>query len=135
MIRFAVPCLLVAALCATTTSASEQRAGRSGQAKLQRALKGLSPGAAQRCLSRDRVTELRGFEGEILYVGGRNRVWRNHTVGHCNGLARGDIIVTNTIGRDYCSGDIVQTRERTGGALTGSCSLGEFVPYTKGGSR
>ena len=135
MIRLAVPCLLAAALCATTTSASEQRAGPGDPARLQRALKGLSPGTAQRCLSRDRVTELRGFEGEILYVGGRNRVWRNHTVGHCNGLARGDLIVTNSIGRDYCSGDIVQTRERTGGMLTGSCSLGDFVPYTKGDAR
>ena len=131
MIRFALPALLVAALCATTTTATEQRALPSDQAKLERALKGLSPGSAQRCLSRDRVTELRGFESEILYVGGRNRVWRNHTVGTCNGLARGDVIVTNTIGRDYCSGDIVQTRDRIGGMITGSCSLGDFIPYSK----
>lgn len=131
MIRFAMPVLLVAALCATTTSASEQRADRSGQAKLQRALAGLSPGEAQRCLARHRVTELRGFDGEILYVGGKARVWRNHTVGSCDGLARGDLIVTNSVGPDYCSGDIVQTRARIGGMMTGSCALGDFVPYTK----
>ena len=134
MIRFAVPALLVAALCATTTSATEQRADRE-QAKLQRALKGLTPGAPSRCISRDRVNELRGFEGEILYVGGRNRVWRNQTLGTCSGLARGDLIVTHSISRDYCAGDIVQTRERTGGMITGSCSLGDFVPYTKEGAR
>jgi hypothetical protein len=124
VIRFAVPALIVAALCATTTSASEQRAPRGQQAKLERALKGLHPGAPQRCLARDRVSQLRDRHG-------RGRVYRSRTLGTCNGLARGDIIVTQSIGRDYCAGDLVQTRSPIGGTFSGSCSLGEFVPYTK----
>lgn len=131
MIRFALSALVLAGLCATATSATEQRGDQSQQAGLERALKGLHPGAAQRCVSRDRVSETRGFDGEILFVAGRNRIWRNETVGSCRGLARGDLMVTRSFGRDYCAGDMVQTRARLGGMITGSCSLGEFVPYTK----
>lgn len=131
MIRFAFSALVLVGLCATAGAATEQRTDRYQQAKLERALKGLHPGKPQRCVSRDRVTELRGFDGEILYVAGRDKLWRNKTSGNCGGLARGDIIVTKTFGREYCEGDLVQTRAPTGRFITGSCSLGEFVPYTK----
>ena len=131
MIRFALSALALTGLCATATSATEQNGDRSQQAKLERALKGLQPGAPQRCVSRDRVSELRGFDGEILFVAGRGKLWRNATVGSCRGLARGDLIVTRSLGRDYCTGDLVETRARPGGMLTGSCALGDFVPYTK----
>jgi len=131
VIRFALSALALTALCATATGAAEQQGNRRQQARLQRALKGLHPGAAQRCIPRERVTEVRGFEGEILYVAGRNKLWRNKTVGRCNGLRRGDIIVTRSITRDYCSGDLVKTRAPVGGTITGSCSLGDFVPYTR----
>lgn len=129
MIRFAVPLLLLAT--AATGFASEQKRPLSEEAKLAKALAGLTPGKPQRCVRSDRITEMRGFEGEILYVAGRNKVWRNKTSGSCDGLRRGDIAVTKMIGPEYCSGDIVQTRTQTGGFITGSCSLGEFVPYTK----
>ncbi|MES2987073.1 MAG: hypothetical protein V4808_04130 [Pseudomonadota bacterium] len=129
MIRIALPLLLLAT--AGTGAATERRAPSSQEARLQRALSGLQPGAPQRCLRRDRAGEMRGFKDEILFVGGRSKVYRNRTVGSCGGLARGDIIVTRTFGGDYCAGDFVETRARTGGFVTGTCSLGEFVPYTK----
>lgn len=129
MIRIAVPLLLLAT--AATGVAAVQQAPQTDQAKIARALNGLQPGTPMRCVRSDQVNEVRGFEGEILYVAGRDKIWRNKTVGSCSGLARGDIIVTKTFGREYCSGDIVQTRAPVGGMITGSCSLGEFVPYTK----
>lgn len=131
MIRLALPLLLLAT--AATGTATEQRAPLSDQQRLARDLSGLTPGKPQRCLRSDRVNEVRGFDGEILYVEGRNRVYRNKVVGSCNGLKRGDIIVTKMFGREYCSGDHVQTRSHTGGVVTGFCSLGDFVPYTKQG--
>ncbi|MBX3566094.1 MAG: hypothetical protein KF730_16155 [Sphingomonas sp.] len=129
MIRFALPLLLVAT--AATGAATEQRGASYEQAKLQRALSGLHPGAAKRCVRRDRVTEVRGFRDEILFVGGRGKLWRNRTTGSCGGLARGDIIVTHSFGSDYCAGDVVKTRSPNGGMVTGSCALGDFVPYTR----
>jgi hypothetical protein len=130
MIRIALPLLLLATTAATG-AATEQRNSPREQAKLERALRGLQPGVPQNCVRSDRISDVRGFDGEILYVEGRGKVWRNKTAGSCNGLAYGDILVTRTIGRQYCSGDIVQTRSPLGGNWTGSCSLGKFVPYTK----
>jgi hypothetical protein len=129
MIRLALPLLLLAT--AATGAATEQKRPQTDEARIAKALNGLTPGKPQRCLRSDRVSDTRGFEGEILFVEGRNKVWRNKTRGSCNGLARDDIPVFRTFGREYCSSDLVQTRSRTGGMMTGSCSLGEFVPYTK----
>jgi hypothetical protein len=129
MIRFAVPLLLLAT--AATGFASEQRRPQTDEAKIAKVLNGLTPGKPQRCLRSDRANQIKGFEGEILFIEGRNKVWRNKTSGSCTGLRHDDIPVFRTFGREYCSSDIVQTRSRTGGMFTGSCGLGEFVPYTK----
>ena len=130
MIRLAVPTLLLAT--AATGFASEQRRPpQTDEAKIANVLNGLTPGKPQRCVRSDRVSQTKGFDGEILFIEGRNTVWRNKTRGSCDGLKRDDIPVFRTFGRDYCSNDQVQTRSRTGGMFTGSCSLGDFVPYTK----
>lgn len=132
MIRVAVPALLLLAGCATT--ATEQSDTR-GRARLEKALAGLTPGEPMRCLHRDRFNQIRTFDGTILYVAGRNRMWRNDVVGNCAGLRRGDIVVSKTFGSQYCEGDIIQTRSPTGGFLSGSCSLGKFTPYTRQNGR
>ncbi|WP_066800916.1 hypothetical protein [Sphingomonas soli] len=132
MIRFAVPLLVLAT--AATGAASEQKVPLSDEAKIALELKGLTPGKPQNCVRSDRITETRGFEKEILFIEGRNKVWRNTTRGTCSGLKRDDIPVFRTFGRQYCASDTVHTRSRTGGMMTGSCSLGEFVPYTESGA-
>lgn len=128
MIRVAIPILLLAG-CATT--AGTEQSGAREQARFERTLAGLTPGEPVSCLRRDEFNEIRTFEGTILYVAGRNRVWRNDVVGDCPGLRRGDIVVTRSFGSRVCDGDIIQTRAPTGGFLSGSCSLGKFTPYTR----
>lgn len=129
MIRGAVPVLLLIAGC-TTTAAAEQSDARD-RARLEKALAGLTPGEPVQCLRRDQYNEIRTFNGTILYVAGRNRLWRNDVVGNCPGLRRGDIVVTRSFGSQICDRDIVQTRAPTGGFMSGSCSLGKFTPYTR----
>ena len=129
MMRIAVPAFLLLAAC-TTTAATEQSDARD-RARLTKALAGLKAGAPLRCIRRDQFNEIRTFEGTILYVAGRGRMWRNDVVGHCEGLRRGDIVVSKTFGSQYCDGDIIQTRSPMGGVLSGSCSLGKFTPYTR----
>lgn len=129
MIRVAIPVLLLLAGC-TTTAGSEQANARE-QARFERTLAGLTPGEPVSCIRRDQFNEIRTFEGTILYVAGRNRVWRNDVVGGCPGLRRGDIVVTRSFGSQLCNGDIIQTRAPTGGFLSGTCSLGKFTPYTR----
>ena len=134
MIRVAITAVvLTAALVSggstaqTQQSASEARA----EARLEKALAGLTPGKPQHCIDRDRVTSVKTFPDVIVYVQGRNKVWRNDTNGGCSGLKRDDIIVSRSPLGQYCSGDIIETRSRSGGFSTGACSLGDFVPYTK----
>lgn len=132
MRRLAVTAALALAVCATAGTAIGQRATSRKDAELSKRLKGLKPQETRRCLNRQQFVEVRGFDGSILYIAGRDRVYRNDPVGTCAGLKRGDLIVTrSTLGSDVCSGDLVQTRARQGGRITGMCSLGRFTPYTR----
>jgi len=129
MIRLAVPAALL--LVGLTAADAAQYRPDPAMAKIEKQLRGLNPGAPLRCLRRDQTNQILTAEGVILYVAGRNRAYRNDVVGHCNGLARGDVVVTNSPRRELCDGDLVQTRAPTGGMFTGSCSLGKFTPFTK----
>lgn len=129
MIRHAAAALVLTAAFAAPGATQQSAAEQRQQEKLAEALAGLTPGAPVHCLSRRQVTSVRTFGDTFLYVEGRNRVWRNETSGGCSG--RDDILVSRSSSAQYCSGDIIQTRDRTGGMPTGSCALGEFVPYSK----
>jgi hypothetical protein len=71
-------------------------------------------------------------ERTILYRDGSNRVWRNDMNGPCSGLGRpGTAIVTRQFGGSgLCRGEIAQVVDTVGGFTVGSCSFGDFVPYT-----
>ncbi len=129
MIRFATPLLILAACAANT--ALPQKGANSDDAQIAKRLAGLTPGAPVDCLPPQRTNEVQGFAKTILYIGGRNRVWRSDLIGSCPGLSRGDLPVITSVGGQVCRGDTVQTRARIGGMWTGSCALGRFVPYSK----
>lgn len=129
MIRFALPILILGACAAN--AALPQKTSNSDEARITKALAGLSPGQPQECIDRNRVGETRGFRDTILYVGGKGKVWRNDTVGSCSGLAHDDLLVVKSMGSRLCRGDQVTTHARLGGMLTSACALGPFVPYTK----
>ncbi|AJP70869.1 hypothetical protein [Sphingomonas hengshuiensis] len=132
MIRLAIPLLILAAGGAATAAIQENRKPDAATARVERTLAGLTPGKPRNCIPRNRISELRTADGVILYVSGRNRVYRNDVLGQCAGLRRDDMVVSfSAISGDYCRGDIIRTRARTGGMMTGSCALGTFVPYTK----
>ena len=132
MIRYAMPAIALAAAFTITAATPYQSSEDIQAGKLAKALDGLTPGAPVSCLPRDRVTQVKGYNNTILYIQGKNRVWRNDTNGGCEGLGkRDDVMVTRTNNGAYCRGDIVETRSRAGGMFTGVCSLGQFTPYSK----
>ena len=128
MIRFALPLVILTACAAN--AALPQRTANSDAAKIAKRLNGLTPGAPQDCVQRRRIGETQGYAGTILYIGGRTKVWRNDLVGSCPGLSNGDLMVVRSVSGDLCRGDTVETRARLGGMFTGSCALGQFVPYS-----
>ena len=119
------------AACATIAE-PEQRSPRA-VTELARWLDGRTPGQPQSCLptfqTRDQIII---DERTIIYRDGNNRLWRNEMRGPCNGLDRpGTAIVTRQVsGGSLCSGEIAQIIDTAGGFTVGSCSFGDFVPYT-----
>lgn len=131
MNRLAMPVILCAAAVGLTAAAPQSVVETRQAERLALRLAGLTPGTATSCLPRDRVTQTKGYNGTILFIQGRNKVWRNDTSGGCEGLNNEDIMVTRSSSGQFCRGDIVETRSRSGGHFTGTCALGSFVPYSK----
>lgn len=96
------------------------------------ALKNLSQTETRRCVPFDRVTDIRSERGAFLFREGRNRVFVNEPTQGCEyGMRANDIVVTRTITGQYCSGDVVRMRARSGGQMSGACALGEFKVYER----
>lgn len=130
MIRYAVTALALTVASAAPGTTQQSDARQRQEDRLSRSLAGLTPGAPVHCISQQGVTSVKTYGDRIVYTWGRNRKWVNDTRGGC-GRLDDDIIVTRSMGSQYCSGDVVETRDRGGGMTTGVCTLGKFVPYTK----
>lgn len=131
----ALATLAVLAACSTTPEQAERAAEReaAAQESLEAELAGLTPGEPTTCLPTIGRTQVssKGYGSTIVYRVSDNLKYRTDTSGGCEGIARGDILITSTpIGR-VCSGDIAQTFDRVARFPTGSCSFGQFVPYRR----
>ncbi len=121
--------------CTPTVAESrsaEKRQARN-EAKLSRALAGLTPGAPQGCLSGidRRNARVETIGGTLLFRVSRGRVFRNDMNGNCTTNAIDPIFVTQTPTTALCRGDIAQLIDRVARFPVGACSYGEFVPYTR----
>ena len=132
-----LPLLLLPAVmlgACTQTQADVERAQvrkADVQEKLAKELAGLVPGKPETCISQFPQKQSAGYGATILYRVNNGMVYRSDTYGGCEGIARGDILVTRTPSGQLCRGDIAQTFDRTSRFPTGSCSFGDFVPYRK----
>lgn len=100
--------------------------------ELAEMLKGRQAGEPVNCLQ---LNQIRGTtiidDTAIVYRTTRGLLYVNRPRGGGQGLDRDDILVTKTNLNQLCSMDIVHLYERGGNFMTGSVSLGEFVPYRK----
>jgi hypothetical protein len=101
------------------------------QEKLAKELAGLVPGKPVSCINQFPQKQSSGYGATILYRASGNLVYRSDTVGGCEGIARGDVLVTQTPTGQLCRGDIARTFDQASRFPTGSCSFGAFVPYRK----
>ena len=118
------------------TASSEFGSARQAEASatLARELDGRVAGAPVNCIGNSASTRPMIIDSHTILYRDGGRVYRNDVVGEgcARGLARGDIVVSQSlVGDAYCQGDLIHMRARTGGMLTGSCSLGSFTPYTR----
>jgi hypothetical protein len=125
------------ALAACATTMQHVQRSPKAMAELARYLDGRTPGKPVSCLPTYRRDDMVVIdENTILFRDGANRVWRNDLRGGCNSLGRpGTALLTRQFGTNLCSGEIAQVIDTSQGFTVGSCSLGDFVPYTGPGVR
>jgi hypothetical protein len=118
--------------CAATPEQQARTAERRADsaARLDKALAGFTAEQPQSCMPITNPRRTEYYGDTIIYEVSGNLVYRNDTTGGC-ALERDDILVTSTpLGR-LCRGDIARTVDRASRFNTGSCALGDFVPYRK----
>lgn len=98
--------------------------------ELAKELDGKVAGAPVSCVSNYSSANLRAIGDQTLvYRINKNLVYRNDLIGRCQGLARGDALVMQVWGSQYCKGDMAHAVDLFSGIWGGTCALGEFVPY------
>lgn len=130
--RWTVMAAMVAvAGCAATPKEQAAAAARAAvaQESLDQALAGLTPDKPVTCLPNFQNRQLKAYGQTLVYTVSRNLKYRTDTSGGCEGVARGDILVTRSPQGRLCSGDIAQTVDQASRFPTGSCAMGDFVPY------
>lgn len=97
---------------------------------LERALAGKVAGEPVSCVVRRPGASLAAIsDGVLLYRVSSQLVYRNDLIGSCSGLGRGDTLVVQTSGSQYCRGDIARSADLFSGMVTGGCALGSFTPF------
>ncbi|MCI4590762.1 hypothetical protein MOK15_11735 [Sphingobium sp. BYY-5] len=97
---------------------------------LDKALAGKVPGEKVSCINREPQTNLTVISNNVLlYRVSRKLVYKNELIGSCSGLTYGDTMIVRSFGSQLCRGDFTTTANLQTGITTGSCALGDFIPY------
>jgi len=122
--------LLTVAGC-TAADVKPQPMSPKEQAELGRVLDGKVAGKPISCVSSVNGRNLRAIgDSTLVYQIRKDLVYKNELSGRCNGLSWGDTLILNVRNSQYCRGDIARVVNLQSGMLSGSCALGDFVPYT-----
>lgn len=122
--------ILSAAVLAAAPAASADRS--KDAAAVDRATAGRTAGKPIDCITRART-------GDDFQVAGRTLIFRsNSRTTYLNEVSPGcdtklsqQALVFRSISSRLCRGEIAQVVDLMGGAGGGSCTLGQFVPYTR----
>jgi hypothetical protein len=127
--------VLIGAALASCSTAPEPRSPQA-TAKLDKLLAGRVAGTPRDCLPTYRSGDMITIDENTILFRQGSRYWRNDPQGGCSGLGSGNYaLVTKSYGSSgLCRGDIGRVMDLTTGIVVGSCSLGDFVPYTKPGA-
>jgi hypothetical protein len=139
MMRYLAPLILGLAVSACTAAPPAETAQivAAQQAKLADLTAGKIAGQPQSCLNTYHQNDMVVIDDNtIAFRQGRQRVYVNHMMGPCSNLASGgNALVTKTTTTQLCRGDIAQIFDTSIKMTVGSCSFGDFVPYSAPGYR
>lgn len=125
-------CSVLAVAACAVTPAQQQVRSLKAQQELDRYLAGRIAGTPQTCLPTYRSQDMIVIDDNTVLFRDGNRYWRTELLGGCPGLGRpGTALVTRQFGSgNLCRGEIAQVFDTGSNFTVGSCSFGEFVPYT-----
>lgn len=104
------------------------------QAKLATLTAGKVAGPPISCLPMYRSDDMIVIDDNtVAFRDGARRIYVNHMMGPCTGIAYGNALVTRTTQTQLCRGDIARVLDVSARTNIGSCAFGDFVPYTRAG--
>lgn len=129
--KYAIPALMLVPLAAcATTPQPEYKLSAKEQKELAGALEGKVAGEPVSCVSAIGGRNLQAIgDSMLVYRVSSDLVYVNRLDGVCHGLSWGDTLVMRLYGTQYCRGDIAHVVNLPSGTLTGTCALGDFIPY------
>jgi hypothetical protein len=135
-ILFTSLAILAVIACTPTAGDLERRADAEAGARaaLDKELAGLVPGRPQNCVSQLQLRSgPKAYGSTLVYTNSSAEKYVNRTSGGCERIGTGGdaILVTRTPSTQLCSGDIATTVDQVSRFQNGSCSFGEFIPYTR----
>jgi hypothetical protein len=127
--------LLLGATLASCTMAPQPTRSARGEQQFQDLVTGKVAGPVQGCLPlRPTGGDMVVIDDEtVAFKSGAGRVYLNHLSPGCTGVGLGNALITKQTGSSLCRGDIAQVQNLTSGITVGSCTFGDFVPYTRPG--
>lgn len=133
MYRVILPVILMAGAATAAAPVEPPMAPMSAKdaAGLERDLAGLTPGKPQECIRHLDARSSRLYGSTVLFKVSSGLVYRNNTRGGCTNSGMQTALQTETSGSQLCAGQPARAFDPVAGVLTGTCTLGAFVPYRK----
>ena len=123
---------LAAALAGCSTAIEPAPRNEQAELKLQQALTGRVAGAAVKCLPQFPSSSMITIDDDTVLFRRGSTIYRNDLPGGCYGLGAGNYaLVTRSPSGGLCSGDIATIADPRSGTTLGSCTLGDFIPYSR----
>ena len=129
----ALPIAMGLAAPATSEKADDIKLTDRQQKKLDARLAGRTKGKPVSCITRFDRKNMTVISDDVILFGrsrNANTIYVNKPYRGCNG-AEDNALVMRSFSGQICKGEIVRVRDLVSRAFYGSCSWGEFVPYTK----
>jgi hypothetical protein len=133
--RFLMTLSTVSALSAAVmvaASAPSQQTKPLGRAQraYDKLLAGKTVGSEETCFNTQQShPRLSAYGTKLIYWVSPKLVYVTETSGGCEGVSFGDTLITYPFKARLCHGDIAHTIGVPSGKPSGSCTIGNFVPY------
>ncbi|MEO9601621.1 hypothetical protein [Parasphingorhabdus sp.] len=128
---FAIPAAIL--LASPAMSGEKIQLTEKEQTKLDKRLDGRTAGKAKSCISAHDQRQMTVISDDILIFGSRRNaktIYVNKPYRGCPNADR-NILSYSRSTSSLCRGEIVDLVDNMTGMSMGSCTFGEFVPYTK----